>query len=106
MDQRRWEDIKNLLDEAVELAPESRRSFLAKICADDESLRAEVEGLLEHYERAGSFLERSPAEDLCASIPSRVSAPAFSRDAIVSGRFESFFVLGAVGWVSCTKPRT
>ena len=97
MDQRRWEDIKNLLDEAVALAPESRRPFLAKVCSDDESLCREVEGLLEHYERAGSFLERSPAEDLCASIPSRVSAPAFSQDAIVSGRFRIVLFIGRGG---------
>jgi hypothetical protein len=58
MDQGRWERIKDLMEAVVELAPERRLSFLAKVCGDDVALRREVEALLEHHQRADSFLER------------------------------------------------
>jgi tetratricopeptide (TPR) repeat protein/serine/threonine protein kinase len=47
---------------ALELrSPAERRQYLDEACAGDAALRAEVESLLEASERAGRFLESSPA---------------------------------------------
>lgn len=53
----RWPDVRRLLGEAIELAPELRADFLARECGDDEGLRREVESLIAAHDGAGSFLE-------------------------------------------------
>lgn len=96
MEQVRWERIKDLLEAAVELAPERRRSFLAEACADDPSLRSEVEDLLEHHQ-AGSFLENSPAEFLMPPDPSNSRRFAFFVDEVAGRRFRIVRFIGAGG---------
>jgi hypothetical protein len=41
-----WEQVKELLHQAMQLAPEQRAQFLDKPCSSDIALRAEVESLL------------------------------------------------------------
>jgi hypothetical protein len=41
-----WEQVKELLHQAMQLAPEQRAPFLDKACSSDVALRAEVESLL------------------------------------------------------------
>ena len=55
---QRWERIKSLFNDALELPVEHRSAFLA-ICCEDDELRAEVEAILEHSQRAGSFLRKA-----------------------------------------------
>ena len=104
MDRHRWEQIKSVFEEAQELKPDSRASFLTQACGDDAALRSEVEALLDHDRRAGSFLDgtlppRSALRWLARAIsPShRVKS---SRD--VSGLFNSW---AAAEWAMCMKPR-
>ena len=82
---------------ALELSPERRLGFLAEVCGDDAGLRSEVEGLLEHHERAGSFLEGSPAQNLADSVPSKASRPTFSAGEMISGRFRIARFIGSGG---------
>jgi len=91
---QRWERIKSLFNEALELPAEHRAAFLA-ICCEDEELRAEVEAILEHNQRAGSFLEESPAQRLAADLPP--TTPCFSSGEIISGRFRITGFLGRGG---------
>ena len=91
-----WERIKSLFNEALELPPERRAAFLAASC-EDEKLRAEVEAILEHYQRAGSFLEESPAQRLAADLPAHSATPSFSSGEIISGRFRIAGFLGRGG---------
>ena len=97
MDQQRWQQIKVLLDSAVELTPERRSSFLADACGDDESLRAEVEGLLMHYEQAEDFLEGNRGADLYARIQSKRDEPTFLAGQIISSRFRIIGLIGRGG---------
>jgi serine/threonine protein kinase/WD40 repeat protein len=98
MDQQRWQQIKVLLDSAVELTPERRSSFLAEACGNDQSLRAEVEGLLMHYEQAENFLEGNPGADLLyARIQWKMEEPAFSSGQIITGRFRIIDLIGRGG---------
>jgi len=97
MDQQRWQQIKVLLDSAVDLTPDRRSTFLAEACGNDQSLRAELEGLLMHYEQAEDFLEGSPGADLYARIHSKTDEPAFSSGQIISGRFRIIDLIGRGG---------
>jgi serine/threonine-protein kinase len=54
----RWNDIKTLLDEALEVPPEERDAFLATIAGSDAELVREVKALLALETQLGSFIER------------------------------------------------
>src|SRR3984957_10094414 len=61
MTPERWQQIKELLHQAQELAPDERSAFLAHSCSSDHALRQEVETLLSSSDEARSrFLENSP----------------------------------------------
>ena len=96
MNPQRWERIKSLFNEALELPAEHRAAFLA-VCCEDEKLRAEVEAILEHNQRAGSFLQESPAQRLVADLPVDSATPSFSSGEIISGRFRIAGFLGRGG---------
>ncbi len=46
MNRKRWQEIERLYNQARELAPDARASFLDEACVHDEDLRKEVDGLL------------------------------------------------------------
>jgi hypothetical protein len=46
MTPERWEQIRDVLEKALELAPDERSAFLDGACSSDPSLRKEVEVLL------------------------------------------------------------
>jgi serine/threonine protein kinase/tetratricopeptide (TPR) repeat protein len=56
MTPERWQQARQILNEALEREPDERRGFLAEACSGDASLRQEVEALLLAHEQAGSFL--------------------------------------------------
>src|SRR5215831_17110715 len=60
MEGDRWRQVDKIFHDLIEQTPEQRASFLDRLCADDPSLRKEVEDLIQAYERSGSFLD-SPA---------------------------------------------
>jgi hypothetical protein len=62
----RWNQVKVLFQQAVELDETGREAFLGRAC-DNESLRREVELLISGHKRAGSFIE-SPPSDLAAKV--------------------------------------
>ena len=53
----RWTRLTELFHAALERGGEERARFLDDACADDPSLRAEVERLIAAHERAGPFIE-------------------------------------------------
>jgi len=57
MTPERWQQIESIRQRALELAPEYRCAFLEQACEGDESLRREVEALINGGERAGTFVE-------------------------------------------------
>jgi serine/threonine-protein kinase len=62
MEAERWKLVDELLQSALELAPERREEFLGHACAGDEPLADEVRSLLTSVRRAGDFLERPAVE--------------------------------------------
>lgn len=57
MNDRKWNQIEELLDAALDLEPKKRKNFLDQACGDNHELRKEVEALLAADERAQSFIE-------------------------------------------------
>src|ERR1700680_3841973 len=56
MSAERWRRIEKIFHDALEQEPHSRALFLDQACADDPSLREEVEALIQSHEEAGNFL--------------------------------------------------
>src|SRR5437867_2362585 len=60
MTPERWQEIKHILSEALELAPAQRSAFLDRACSRDHLMRQEVESLLSSSDEApSSFLKSS-----------------------------------------------
>ena len=65
MKAERWREIDRLLDAALEVEAGRRPAFLDKACGSDAGLRAELESLLEAYDRLGNFIQ-TPAMEVAA----------------------------------------
>jgi hypothetical protein len=55
----RWRQVATILDEALELEPLLRSSYLDRVCAGDPELRRDVEGFLAADSASEDFLENS-----------------------------------------------
>lgn len=64
----RWSEVERLFDAALALPQAQRADFLARSCAGDAGLAAEVSSLLQASEAAGEFLE--PRDEPSAPRPS------------------------------------
>jgi len=62
----RWQQVKRLLAAALESEPSQRSAFLDRACANDISLREEIENLLAVEQESDPGLLNSPAIDLSA----------------------------------------
>jgi Tol biopolymer transport system component len=61
MTPERWQQVKHVLQRALELTPEQRPAFLDSACSEDHSLRREVESLLSSNNQVRSnFMNSSP----------------------------------------------
>jgi hypothetical protein len=61
MTPERWQQIRDVLEKALHLAPGQRSAFLQRTCSSDSSLRQEVETLLASSDNVRSdFLQSSP----------------------------------------------
>jgi serine/threonine protein kinase len=54
----RWRLIKEIFDQAVEMDPDRQSELLDKACAENPSLRAELESLLASHETSDGFMEK------------------------------------------------
>src|SRR6266487_230363 len=81
----RFEQVRQIFDEALARAPEARAAYLAEACAGDAGLAREVAALLAAQAVAGSFL----------SMPSGVRA--FEASLAPGARLGSDEVLSLIG---------
>jgi len=70
----RWKRIEDVFQSAVDLAGEKREAYLAKACANDAELLAEVRAMLQSDEEAQGFVERQ-VEDGVMSLETVEIAP-------------------------------
>jgi hypothetical protein len=63
MTSERWRQLEDLFHSTRDRAPRDRAAFLDAACADDRTLREQVEGLIESFDAAGDFIEKPLIED-------------------------------------------
>jgi len=78
MEIERWKLVDDMLQSALELAPERREEFLAQACAGDPALADEIASLLTSHRRAGEFLEK-PAVEIAARAMAADAASSLSQ---------------------------
>jgi predicted ATPase/serine/threonine protein kinase len=89
MSSERWERTKEILEQALRLAPGERQAYLDAACGTDADLRAEVQSLIASHEEAGSqFLAEAAPQVLQLG-----AAPVGSK----LGSYEIIELLGAGG---------
>jgi non-specific serine/threonine protein kinase/serine/threonine-protein kinase len=64
----RWQQVRSILDRAIELPASERSPYLDQNCADDPELREEVESLLRSHVEAGSVFLKNPAANLKTAL--------------------------------------
>src|SRR5271154_1865492 len=88
MDPKRWKQVDDVLQSALDRAPEEGEVFLREACGGDEALEREVRSLLTLDARAQGFMEQ-PAMDVAARAfdgqePSGISiGPAISHYRVI-----------------------
>jgi eukaryotic-like serine/threonine-protein kinase len=99
MTPERWQQIREVLEEAQELEPAQRSAFLDRACLSDQSLRQEVEVLLASGDDAHpTFLEPVPASDgLIANLDGILSGRGLQAGQLFAERFELVRKLGEGG---------
>ena len=88
MTSERWQQVKDLLHQAMQLAPEQRSRFLDEACSED-ALRAEVESLLLAGQGAGSSFLQSPAPDESGNESDRAGKTWAGEHVLQAGRIFS-----------------
>src|SRR5437667_7843773 len=63
-----WQQVREILDQAIALPANERSAYLDKTCNGDSALHEEVESLLRSHEDAGSIFLKNPAVDLKGSV--------------------------------------
>jgi Tol biopolymer transport system component len=83
-----WQQVKLIFDSAIRLEDSERNVFLSKACGDNQSLRKEVESLIEAHERDGSFIDR----------PAFVNSDLFEKSELRPGqKVGSYVVTSSIG---------
>ena len=57
MNAERWQQIEEVFQSALDLAPAEREAFISEHCGEDADLKREVEKLLDDFDSADSFIE-------------------------------------------------
>jgi len=74
----RWQQVRSILDGAIELPASERSPYLDRNCSDDPELRDEVESLLRSHVEAGSVFLKNPAANLKTALetatPTRIGS--------------------------------
>jgi eukaryotic-like serine/threonine-protein kinase len=75
MHPERWKQVDDVLQSALDRAPEERDSFLRQACAGGRALEREVRSLLTHEQSAERFMDR-PAMEIAARAIANSALPA------------------------------
>jgi eukaryotic-like serine/threonine-protein kinase len=91
----RWQRVKELFAVALETQPSERSAFLDQACADDASLRSELEGLLAAHEEAGTRFLNDP--DTTSEVGAGSSGTASTRIGCRIGAYQLVEEIGVGG---------
>src|SRR5262245_32309883 len=91
MTPERWQQIKPILQSAIERLSAERAAYLDQACVSDQGLRSEVEALIAAHERAG---------DAVGALGAEVAAAMFAEtepSSIADQRFGPYQVISQIG---------
>jgi eukaryotic-like serine/threonine-protein kinase len=91
MTPERWQQIKPLLQSALNRDPDERSAFLDEACKGDKFLRQQVDSFIISHEQAGGFLEEPAFEVMAESINNT------GRESIVGQRLGHYQIIGQLG---------
>jgi non-specific serine/threonine protein kinase/serine/threonine-protein kinase len=94
MDATRWQQIKTILDKALDATPTARCRYLAEACGADADLRREIEDLLEFEKPETNLLEKSAFSILTEDAPRAAQKSLIGKQI---GRYRIIDELGAGG---------
>jgi serine/threonine protein kinase len=97
MDSKRWQQVDNLLQAALDQPAAERDSFLARSCGGDEGLEREVRSLLVAQQQAGSFLEKPAFELAAESLAEQNRSASGAGDTLIGRAFSRYRVLEKIG---------
>jgi eukaryotic-like serine/threonine-protein kinase len=95
MSPERWQQIKEVLDEALTVVPSARADFLSKTCVGDEDLRREVESFLAFDGAPSDLLENNSFADAIQEVFNEPSVVFLNRE--IGGKYRIVGELGAGG---------
>jgi serine/threonine protein kinase/tetratricopeptide (TPR) repeat protein len=96
MDPKRWKQVDDLFQSALDHAPADRDSFLREACAGDDSLEREVRSLLSREGEAQAFLARPAIENAAMSLAAEDSG-GLDLTGRMTGRYRVIGQLGSGG---------
>ncbi len=102
MTPERFQQVGEVYDQAMELAPDRREAFLRTACADDEELRREVESLLTAHETAEDFMDQ-PAVAIVADLVTKQTSTSLAGEKIGNYQVLSLLGKGGMGEVYLAK---
>jgi len=100
----RWTRVKSVFSDALDRPPSERTAFVAEACGDDESMRMDVESLLDSDRQAGSFIE-TPAAALLGQAPLEQSELPDLAAGTFLGPYEILGFVGAGGMSQVYRAR-
>ncbi len=68
MPNEKWEHVKEIFDAALWRKHEERADFLDEICANDETVRREVESLLSSFDHAENFMNKPVVAEITEAV--------------------------------------
>jgi serine/threonine protein kinase len=88
MQPERWQQISGIFKSALALEPEERAAYVAAECGTDESLRREVERLIESHHQADieNFIAAPAAADVAPLLVSEQSDAQLNKDRLEAGQ--------------------
>ena len=102
----RWERTKQLLEEALKLAPDRRQAYLDAACGSDHELRTDVESLIASHDAAGSQFLDAAAQELLPTSPSKAPEALHDADLEDQGEQDGRGIRrGGIDLGACGSPR-
>ncbi len=94
MNPEQWQQVKEVFAAALEYEPAQRAAFLARVCAQDEAIRREVESLLAAQSDAPDFMDTPAVAAVAGGLLAAQTRLAAGRH---FGHFEIISLLGEGG---------